>query len=119
MKATLHNLTNTPVTFGGVKLAIAAQPLDCTDQLPTPLADSYFLVAACLAPTAHERGDIVWSSTIPHCAHCAPAPSRRNWLSRLGHKTSPDAVLNVVEHYTPENGCQGVGVDFFRQRYLQ
>jgi hypothetical protein len=105
--------------FGGQTLAIAAQPLNCTGKLPAPLAGSYFLVASCLAPAAHERGDIVWSATIPHCTDCAPAPSKRSWLSRLGHKKSPNAVMNVVEHYTPEDGCQGVGVEYFRQHYLQ
>ena len=28
-------------------------------------------------------------------------------------------IADVIEHYTPEDGRQGIGIEFFRQRYLQ
>lgn len=119
MKARLHNLTNMPVAFDGQDLTPGAQPLGCTDALPAPVADNYFLVPACLAPVAFSRSDIVWSASIPNCSHCAPLPGKRSWLSKLAHPHPKTPTLSTVEHYTAEAGRQGVGVEFFRKRYLQ
>lgn len=115
----MYNLTNGPVTLDGRELATAAQPLACTDPLPKPVADQYFLVPACLAPAAHARRDIVWSAGIPHCSQCAPAARKRSWFSSLGRRRTTPTALRVIEHYTDEEGRQGVGVEFFRQHYLQ
>jgi len=115
----LYNLTGVPVTLDGQELTVAAQPLGCTDPLPTPVADHYFLVPACLAPAAHARRDVVWSGGIPHCSQCAPPARKRGWFAKLAKRSTAPTALRVVEHYTDEEGRQGVGAEFFRQRYLQ
>jgi len=119
--ANLHNLTNTPVTVGGETLAPDSQPLGCTDPLPAPIAESYLLVPACLAAAAEARSDVVWSASIPNCRDCAPVPSKRSWFAKLAHRQTQttDPTLLVLEHYTPDHGRQGVGMEFFRRRYLQ
>ena len=114
----MYNLTNWPVTLDGQELTVPPQPLECTDPLPAPVADSYFLVPACLAPVAHARRDIVWSGSIPHCSQCAPI-ARKRWWSKLVNRPTTPTALRVIEHYTDEEGRQDVGVEFFRQRYLQ
>jgi len=119
MKATLYNLTNMPVTLDGQNLTMAPQPLECSDPLPAAVVERYFLVPACLAPAAYARADIVWSASIPNCSQCAPVPSKRSWFSKLGNRQAKPPVLHVIEHYTPEDGRQGIGVEFFRQQYLQ
>jgi hypothetical protein len=115
----LYNLTNAPVRLDGQDLAVSAQPLQCTDPLPAAVADRYYLVPACLARAAHARSDIVWSGSIPDCGQCAPVATKRSWFSRLAHRQTAVPALRVIEHYTPEEGRQGVGAEFFRRRYLQ
>jgi hypothetical protein len=45
---------------------------------------------------------------------------RRLLLDGLALRTQREtATLLVVEHYTPDHGRQGVGMEFFRQSYLQ
>lgn len=119
MKASLHNLTNVSVAFDGQDLTAGAQPLGCADPLPAAVAGNYLLVPACLGPAALARSDILWSSSIPNCVHCAPSPAKRSWLSKLARQHEKTPVLSVVEHYTPEGGRQGVGAEFFRRTYLQ
>ena len=119
MKATLYNLSNMPVTFDGQNLPTAPQPMRCSDPLPAPVADRYFLVPACLAPAAHARSDIVWSASISHCSRCAPAPTKRSWFAKLARNQTINPTLHVIEHCTPEDGRQGIGIEFFRRRYLQ
>ena len=119
MTATLRNLSDAPITLDGQTLPAASQPLGCTDSLPAPVIDSYFFVPACLGATAGVRGDIIWSASIPHCGHCAPVPSKHGWFAKLAHRTTTNLTPSVVEHYTPEEGRQGVGMEFFRRRYLQ
>jgi len=119
MTATLQNLTDTAVTVNGQTLPAALQPLGCTDPVPVSRAESYFLVPACLGAAAHARNDIVWSASIPNCSRCAPAPGKRSWFARLAHRRAADPALLVIEHYTPEHGRQGVGMEYFRRRYLQ
>jgi len=119
MKATLHNLTNVAASFDGQDLTSASQPLACTDPLPQARANEYLLVPACVGPAAHTRADIVWSASIPYCRHCAPAPAKRSWFSKLANRPSGPPDLHVVEHYTLQDGRQGIGAAFFRQRYLQ
>jgi hypothetical protein len=114
----LYNLTNMPVTLDGQELTIAAQPSGCTDPLPTPVADHYFLVPACLAQAAHARRDIVWSASIPNCSQCMPVARKRNWFSNQAKRPTTPTALRVIEHYTDQEGRQGVGAEFFRQRYL-
>ena len=118
MKATLHNLTNVAITFDGQTLPAAVPPLQCADPLPAPLADRYLLVPACLADSALTRSDVVWSAAVPHCSSCAPAPTSRSWLAKLAHHQAAIPTVQVVEHYTPEDGRQAVGAEYFRQRYL-
>ncbi|MDE3076686.1 MAG: hypothetical protein KGJ86_14805 [Chloroflexota bacterium] len=86
--------------------------------MPAPIADRYFLVPACLAAAALARSDVIWSGTIPHCGRCAPAPNKRSWFAKLAHHKATTPTLHLVEHYTPEEGRQSVGMEFFRQRYL-
>jgi hypothetical protein len=119
MAATLRNLTDAPVTVDGQTLSPASQPVGCTDPLPAPVVDSYLLVPACLASTAAVRTDVIWSASIPYCGHCAPVPSKRGWFAKLAHNKTTNPTLRVVEHYTLEGGWQGVGMEFFRRRYLQ
>ena len=119
MPAILYNLTTTPVIFDSQHLNVSVQPLRCSDPLPATIPDAFFLVPACMADGAHARSDIVWTASIPHCGDCAPGPSERGWLAKLRHRRAPDPVLHTIEHYTSEDGRQGVGMEFFRQRYLQ
>ena len=120
MTATLRNLTGMSVAFSGQTLPPAPQPLGCADALPAPIAGSYFLVPACMAGAAHARMDIIWSNAIPRCGACTVArPSKRGWRTQFGRGQATTPTLLVVEHYTPEEGRQGVGLDYFRQRYLQ
>ena len=120
MTATLRNLTGMSVAVGGQTLPPASQPLGCTDALPPPMAGSYFLVPACMADAAHARADIIWSNAIPRCGACTVAhASKRGWRTQLGRRQATTSTLLVVEHYTPEEGRQGVGMDYFRQRYLR
>ena len=119
MAASLHNLTGVPVTFGIQTLSPAAEPILCTNPLPAPISHSFFLVPACMAAAGHTRGDVLWSASIPNCADCAPAPGKRKWFARLAQRQAQNPILRVIEHYTPEDGRQGVGVELFRQRYLQ
>jgi hypothetical protein len=115
----LYNLTNGPVTLGGLELPRSAQPLLCVNPLPKAAADQYFLVPACLASAAHARADIVWSGSMPHCSQCAPVAKKGHWYSNLANKQKTATHLHVIEHYTHDEGRQAVGVEFFRQQYLQ
>lgn len=120
MTTTLRNLTGLSVIVSGQALPPASQPLRCTDALPAPMAGSYFLVPACMADAAQARSDIIWSQAIPGCGACTVArPGKRGWRTKFGHRQAPTPTLLIVEHYTPEEGRQGVGMDYFRQRYLQ
>ena len=118
MTATLRNLTDTPVTVDGKTLTAAAQPLGCNDALPVPAADCYFLVPACLAGVALTRRDFVWSAAVPHCSRCAPAPSQRGWFTMLSGRPANIPTLRTLELYSPEEGRQSVGTEFFCRRYL-
>jgi hypothetical protein len=118
MKATLSNRTDMPVLFDGQDIARSLQPLGCTDALPAAVADSYLLVPACLGPTAHDRSDVVWSASIPACVSCTPPPGKRRWFWKPNGGRPTRATVRVIEHYTAEDGRQGVGAEFFRKRYL-
>jgi hypothetical protein len=51
-------------------------------------------------------------------SRCAPPHIERGWVANLRNLKASVPTLRMVVHHTPDEGRQSVGMEFFRQRYL-